>query len=155
MISKNDCFVLLNSVKEQGIDVSEQIKLLVSSTSVPISVIKFINNNRQLDVTAFYNKMRKSYNQKHSKLYGNIVKDIDDVSTILTTLSGLLTQILLFARNVSDVTLFIKHARAAEITQVLQLYFKTYDITTAMKLLQLIKADIKALESIQVDWIQK
>lgn len=149
MISKNDCYLLLNNIKESGTDIQQPLKQLIGATSVPISVLKFINDNRKLDLTEFYTKLRKSYNQKHSKLYGNIVKDIDDVSTTLTTLSALLTQILLFSKNVTDVNIFLKHSRAKEISQVLDLYFSTFDITTAIKLLQIIKIDIKALESIQ------
>lgn len=151
MITKNDCYLLLNDIKEQGTDIQEAVKQLRVASSVPIPVLKFINDNRKLDLTDFYLKMRKSYNQKHSKLYGNIVKDIEDVTTILTTLSALLTQILLFSKTVDDVALFLKHARASEISQVLQLYFTSFDITTAIKLLNLIKADIKVLESIQLN----
>ena len=85
-------------------------------------------------------------------MYINIVRsDEVEESTdkVLTTLSGMLTQILLFANTVEDREMFLRHARCNEITTVLNKYFKDYDITSCMKLLQLIKAYIKALESIQ------
>ena len=44
--------------------------------------------------------------------------------------------------------MFLRHARCNEITQVLNNYFKTYDLTNCIKLLRLIKADLKCLESI-------
>ena len=73
MITKNDCYLLLSELNEKGVDTSSPIKDLMSSTSPSIDVIKFINDNRQLDLTAFYEKIRKSYNNKKSKLYINIV----------------------------------------------------------------------------------
>lgn len=149
MITKNDCIVLLTELNESGVDTTEILRTLVKAQTIPTSVIKFINDNRQLDLTAFYEKLRVSYNHKHSKLYGNIVKEKEDTTVVLSTLSALLTQILLYAKNAANETLFLKHSRAEEITKVLTLYFKNYDITTPMKLLQVIKADIKVLESMR------
>lgn len=153
MITKNDCLLLLYDIQKlKGVDTSEQTKQLLKDGTPSVETIKFINNNRELDLTAFYRKIKKSYNNKKSKLYVNIVKS-DEVSEspdkVLTTLSGMLTQILLFANTVEDREMFLRHARCTEITTVLTKYFKDYDITNCIKLLQLIKADIKALESIQ------
>lgn len=146
-ISKNDCILLLGELKNSGCDTDAVLKkLLTNSNEGLIEAIKFINDNRQLDVTDFYTKVRKSYNNKKSKLYINIVKEIDDPTEVLTTLSALETQILLFARTAADRQMFLSHARAQEVSAVLNNYFKTYDITSCVKLLQLIKADIKALE---------
>ena len=61
----------------------------------------------------------------------------------------MLTQILLYSRQVEDRQMFLKHARSSEITAVLNNYFKTYDLTSCLKLLRLIKIDLKALESIK------
>ena len=41
----------------------------------------------------------------------------------------------------------MRHSRAQEISQVLHNYFKDYNLTNCVKLLRLIKADIKALEN--------
>lgn len=149
MITKNDCIILLADLKAKGIETDSQLKELMSSTQLPLSVIKYINDNRQLDLAAFYEEMRKSYNQKKSKLYINIVKEIEDTSEVLTTLSAMLTQILRYSKKVDDRPMFLRHSRANDITKVLTNYFTNYDITLAQKLLRLIKADIKALESIK------
>lgn len=149
MISKNDCFLLLSEIESRGVDTSLVIKELVSTSFPSINVIKFINDNRQLDLTAFYEKLRKSYNNKKSSLYINIVKEIEDPQAVLTTLSSLLTQILLFSRNVEDRQMFLRHARAKEISQVLYNYFIDYNLTNCVKLIKLVKADLKALESIK------
>ena len=148
MITRNDCYLLLAEINEKGIDTSAQIKSRMSSTSIPLDVIKFINDNRQLDLTSFYEKIRKSYNNKKSKLYINIVKEVENPQDVLTTLSSLLTQILLFTKSADDKQMFMRHSRAQEISQVLHNYFKDYNLTNCVKLLRLIKADLKVLENI-------
>lgn len=148
MITRNDCLILLNELNVKGIDTSKQLLEIVAQKNPSIEIIKFINDNRQLDLTNFYYKIRKSYNEKRSKLYINIVKEVEDPNEVLTTLSAMLTQILIFARTVEDKTMFLRHARAEEISAVLNNYFKNYDITYAQKLLKVIKADIKCIEYI-------
>ena len=149
MINKNDCILLLTEMQEQGLEVSDKLKQLVTSTSIPMQVLKFINDNRQLDLLGFYEKLRVNYNKKRSNLYINIVKEIEEPQEVLITLSAMLTQILLYSRQLDNKQLFLKHSRADDITKVLQNYFKTYDITNALRLMKLIKADLKALESIK------
>ena len=150
MITRNDLLILLKDLEDRGIDTTNAITELMTSTSISLDVLKLINDNRQLDVAAFYEKIRKSYNQKKSNLYMNIVKeDFVEPTKTLTTLSALLTQILLFSKNVQDRQMFLKHSRADEITKVLNGYFTTWDITNCIKLLRLIKVDLKALESVK------
>lgn len=112
-------------------------------------MLKFINDHRQMDLSCFYEKLRKSYNSKHSKLYISIVKEDSDPQGVITTLAALLTQIVLFSKQVSDRDMFFKHARAAEIAKVLANHFQTSDMINAAKLLRLIKADLKCLESLK------
>lgn len=149
MLSKNDCILLLADIEANGIDTKEQIKELLATQNISLSVLKFINTNRPLELATFYEGIRKSYNQKKSDLYINIVKEIDDPTEVLTTLSAMLTQILRYSKKVDDKPMFLRHARADDITKVLNNYFTTYDITMCIKLLRIIKADIKALESIK------
>lgn len=149
MITKTDCILLLTELETKGIDIKDNLQKAISSPSIDIDVLKFINDNRQMDLTAFYKYIRKSYNQKHSSLYKNIVtEELKDPNESLTTLSALLTQILLFSRKVDNKQMFLRHARCNEITKILNNYFITYDLTNCLKLLKIIKADIKALESI-------
>lgn len=149
MITRNDCYLLLAELSDRGIDTTSQLKELVASTHPPLEVIKFINDNRGLELTSFYERIRKNYNHKKSKLYINIVKETEQPQEVLTTLSSLLTQILLFAKDAEDRQMFLKHSRANEITQVLNGYFRNYDLTNCNKLIKLIKADLKALEAIK------
>ena len=79
MITKNDIIILLTDLQEKGLDVSAHLNNTLKN-GVSISTIQFINSNRQLDLYKFYEKIRKSYNQKHSNLYINIVKEIDDIN---------------------------------------------------------------------------
>lgn len=150
MITRNDCLLLLADLNENGIDTTDVTKRLFYGNEVPIDVIKFINDNRQLDLSAFYEKLRKSYNNKKSNLYKNIVKeDIEEPTELLSTLASLQLQILLFSKKAEDKEMFLRHSRAREISLVLSNYFKTYDLTNCVKLLRLVKADLKALESIK------
>ncbi len=147
MITKEDVLLLLTELRDEGVDVKEQIKKQILAPEPIIEILKFINDNRQLDLTNFYKKIRKSYNDKKSKLYINIVKENEEIKEVLTTLSALLTQIILYAKNVDNMIMFYQHSRAEEITKVLNNYFKTFDLTNCIKLMKIIKADIKVCES--------
>ena len=149
MITRSDCYLLLSDLQDSGIDTTKAINDLSTNKDIPISVIKFINDNRQLDLSQFYENLRKNYNNKKSQLYINIVKETQDPDKLLVTLSALLTQILLYSNKVNDKQLFLKHSRADEISKVLTKYFIDYDLTTCIKLFRLIKADLKTLESIK------
>lgn len=151
MITKNDCLILLKDLEDNGIDTQDYVRKLYISNNL-IDAISFINKQRQLDLSSFYEKLRKNYNSKKSNLYINIVKSDEDgfnSENILTTLSSLLLQIMLYSKNVEDKEMFLRHSRADEITKVLSLYFQTYDLTKCIKLLQLVKADLKVLESVK------
>lgn len=151
MITRSDLVLLLTDLQEKGIDVTEDISKLYQSSNIPVDVLKKINDSRPLDLLKFYEKLRESYNKKRSKLYINIMKSdenaIEDVKTILTTLSALLNQILQF--EAEDKSMFYTHSRADEITNVLKIYFETKNINPAYKLLSLVKADIKILDMIK------
>ena len=150
MITRRDCLLLLAELSAKGIDTDNMTRIALKSSDVDINVIKFINTNRQFDANAFYEKIRKSYNHKKSNLYKNIVTcdEVDCSSTVLTTLAALNLQILLFMPTVSDTSMFLKHMRFEEITQSLLNYSKTYDLVPCIKVLQIIKADLKAFEFI-------
>lgn len=150
MISKTDIILLLTELQDNGINVDKYLKATMSSSGINSDVLKFINSNRQLDVAQFYELIRKNYNSKKSPLYKNIVNENlqQNPTQVLTTLAALNLQILLFAKKLEHNELFLRHSRAEEITRVLNNYYRTYDLIPCFKLLQLIKADLKVLESI-------
>lgn len=147
MITNEDCILLLSEINDDK--ANDLITTLASTGEISMEALKYIHSKRPLEIVNFYEHIRKSYNQKHSKLYINIVGGIKKPSEVMTTLSALLTQILLYSNNVKDdkVT-FLKHARAKDITKVINNYLTTYDLTMANNLLKLIKADLLALEYI-------
>lgn len=147
MITKQDCLLLLGELRKNDIPSSHEKMLELLKISEPtIEIIKFINNNRPLDVSLFYEKLRRSYNDKKSNLYINLVRDIEEPTDALITLASLQLQILLFAKNAKDRQMFLRHSRAEEISLVLNNYFKTYDITPCLKLLKYVKADLKCID---------
>ena len=150
MITRRDCLLLLAELSAHGVDTKEATRAALKSQDIDINVIKFINNARQLDANAFYEKVRKSYNHKKSNLYKNIVTcdEVDCSDTVLTTLAALNLQILLFMNNVTDTKMFLSHMRFEEINQALLNYSKTFDLVPCIKVLQIVKADLKAFEYI-------
>lgn len=149
MISKNDIVLLLTELNDQDIDTTQMIKSVYSTPGISLDVLRFINDRRQLDLTAFYKKIRKSYNEKRSKLYISLVKETLDPSEVLTTLASYGLQVALFASKLSDNQMFLKHARAREVNLVLTKYYTDYDLTGCMNLLKLIKADLIACETVE------
>ena len=150
MLKKNDLILLLTQLQEAGVEVSSQLKKVIVSPELPIDVIKFINDNRQLDVTGFYEQLRKSYNNKRSSLYINLVREEPkDPNEVLITLASLNLQILLYAKHLEQPQMFISHSRAEEITRVLNNYYRTYDLKPVIALRDLIRSDLKVFESIK------
>ena len=76
------------------------------------------------------------------------MKEISDPTEVVSTLASLQLQILLFSKKVDNKQVFMDHSRISEIEKVLLLYTTKYDLTSCIKLLSLIKADIEAFEYI-------
>lgn len=149
-ISKQECLNLLFELKNKGIDSSAQIKKLLLQQEPSIEIIKFINDHKELDIRKFYEKLRHSYNDKHSKLYINIVKCNElDSDELVCCVGALLQQILLFNKKVESND-FLSQARFDEILYCLQQYYETKDLIKIRTLLNLVKADLKVLEEISV-----
>lgn len=62
MISKNDLVLILTDMSKSGFDTKNQITKVLTTKNIPIDVIKFINENREMDLSKFYTHIRKSYN---------------------------------------------------------------------------------------------
>lgn len=146
MITKTDCLTLLFELKDKGVDVTSDIKYLLVHNEPTLEIIKKINDNMELNIRAFYEKLRKSYNNNKSKLYINIVKENSlEPKEILCTLASLQLQILLFNKTLNDPS-FLRSVRFNEICDCLKHYYTTSDIIPSQKLLELFKADLKFLE---------
>lgn len=149
MITKNDCLSILVKLGDSGvIGVDPYMKKLLVSRTIPMEVLKFISDNRGLEVSRFYEMLRKSHNKKKSPLYTNILKEIDDPQEVVTTLSCLLTQILLYGKKLDNRDQFFREVRAEELTRVLNNYFKTGLYEDCLNIIKVIKADLLVLEYI-------
>ena len=149
-ISKQECLTLLFELREKGVDVSIPLKELLIQQVPSIEIIKFINDHQELNLRKFYEKLRHSYNDKHSKLYGNIVKCNElDSDEVVCCAGALLQQILLFDKKV-DSGEFLTQARFNELLSCLKHYYETKDTIQVRKLLNFVKADLKVLEEISV-----
>lgn len=149
MITKNDCLTLLVALEDKGVDIDTPMKKLVTSKEIPLEVLKFILDNRGVEVANFYEMLRKKHNQKKSPLYHNIVKNITELDEIITTLACLLVQITLYGNKLtSNKEIFQREVRAEEITRVLNHYYSTGEFDQCLALIKLLKADLVVLEHI-------
>ena len=149
MITKNDCLSILTKLDESGVSgVNSYVRKLVVARDIPLEVLKFISDNRGLEVSKFYEMLRKSHNQKKSPLYTNILKEIEDPQEVVTTLSCLLTQILLYGKKLENKDQFFREVRAEELTRVLNNYFKTGLYEECLHLIKVLKSDLLVLEYI-------
>lgn len=149
MISKLDILSLLSDLKDRGEDVTIYEQEVIKNVTVPLNVIKFLNDKRSFDVSKFFEKLRYSYNHKKSDLYLNIVKEITDVEDVLTTLASYNLQVLIYAKKVEDKEMFYRNTRVEEVTRVLNNYYKTFDLEECITVLSLLKAEIKLFESVK------
>lgn len=149
MITKNDCLSILVRLEDSGVaNIDTYMRKLLVSREIPLEVLKFISDNRGLEISKFYEMVRKNHNKKKSPLYTNIVREQTDVKDITLTLSCLLTQIFLYGNKLAQPELFFKEARADEITRVLNEYFQTGISENCSNLLKIIKSDLLVLEYI-------
>lgn len=151
MVTKSDLIILLTDIQKSGADVNGYIRKVSLSKDIPLDVVKYINDNRALSVVKFYELLRKKNNEKKSDLYKNIVKEVSDPDKALSTLASFALQTILFANKLEnkEKLMFYKHVRAEEVTRVLNNYYKTLDLTEVIKILRIIKIDLKTLEMIK------
>lgn len=149
MIKKHDCLTLLVSLEDRGVDIDQHMKKLLTAKEIPIDTLKFILDNRGIEVANFYEMLRRKHNQKKSPLYHNIVKDIADPEEVITTLACLLVQITLYGKKLtSNKEIFQREVRAEEISRVLHDYYATGMLDSCLALMKLLKADLLVLEHI-------
>lgn len=151
MITKNDCLAILVDFEDRGLKVDKYINMLFSSVDIPLQVLRFIRDNRGVEAANFYEVLRKSYNQKRSPLYKNIVAQHQHFADVLTTLTCLQTQIALYGKKLPDEAaraIFYKQARAEQLSRVLNDYFKTLQQAACRALLKAVKADLMVLQYI-------
>jgi hypothetical protein len=149
MINKSDLMTVLVALEDKGININTPMRKLVTSKEVPLEVLKFILNNRGIEVANFYEMLRKKHNQKKSPLYHNIVKEVTDAEDVVTTLACLLVQITLYSKKLpANKEIFQREVRAEEITRVLNNYYSTGELDQCLALLKLLKTDLLVLEHI-------
>ena len=146
MLNKSDCMSILIKLEDKGVDINAQMKKLILAKDIPIDVLKFIAEKQGLEAINFYEMLRKSYNNKKSKLYKNILDDIklEDVCVIL---SSLLLQIALYSSKLTDTKdSFLQEIRANEISEALADFYKSDNVEKCLAVLNAIKTDLLVLE---------
>lgn len=146
MLNKSDCMSILIKLEDRGIDINAQMKKLILAKDIPIDVLKFIAEKQGLEAVNFYEMLRKSYNNKKSKLYKNILDDIN-LDNICVILSSLLLQIALYSSKLTDTkNSFLQEIRANEISEALADFYKSDNAEKCLAVLNAIKTDLLVLE---------
>jgi hypothetical protein len=147
MITKADVLTLLVDIENtKNLSVNNYIEKLLTSEGIPNEILKFIIDNKDLEIVNFYEMLRIKHNKNKSPLYLNIIRGEEAKQDIITTLSCLLLQIILYSNKLESKTEFLRQARVEEITRVLNEYFNDQDLEGCIKLINLIKADLMVLE---------
>ena len=70
MITKNDCLSILVKLEDSGVkNIDTYMRKLLVSREIPLEVLKFISDNHGLDISNFYEMLRKKHNQsKYNRL---------------------------------------------------------------------------------------
>lgn len=126
---------------------SDDLGVLERVYSDPTGVISTLKENGNLEIFTFYNRLRKNYNEKHSKVYINIMKEVEDPKKVLTTLSALVTQILLFSEKSKYKNIFIRHSKLNEILKALEQYSESQTLIPCVEIIKELKQDIKQIEA--------
>ena len=146
MLNKSDCMSILIKLEDKGVDINAQMKKLILAKDIPIDVLKFIAEKQGLEAVNFYEMLRKSYNNKKSKLYKNILDDIK-LEDICIILSSLLLQIALYSSKLTDTkNSFLQEIRANEISDALADFYKSDNVEKCLAVLNAIKTDLLVLE---------
>ena len=146
MLNKSDCMSILIKLEDKGVDINAQMKKLILAKDIPIDVLKFIAEKQGLEAVNFYEMLRKSYNNKKSKLYKNILVDIN-LDIICVILSIPLLQIALYSSKLTDTkNSFLQEIRANEISDALADFYKSDNVEKCLAVLNAIKTDLLVLE---------
>lgn len=103
-IDKNSIYSKLKDIKENnpevGTKVSECLKKVVSSQSVPFDVILFVNKYSPIDQFYTYNKI---YENRHKNpLYKNLVNENLPVEEKAIAVSSFITQVMIRCKEEKD-----------------------------------------------------
>lgn len=60
MITKSDCLSILVKLGDTGINVNQHLRKLAISKEIPLDTLKFIADNRGIEIANFYEMLRKS-----------------------------------------------------------------------------------------------
>lgn len=75
------------------------------------------------------------------------MKEVEDPKKVLTTLSALVTQILLFAEKSKYKNIFIRHSKLNEILKALEQYSDSQTLIPCVEIIKELKQDIKQIEA--------
>lgn len=146
MISRIDCYRILNKIKESGVDISDALRdFLKNQQGIPKSVISFINTYRPEPVTLFYKELRKKNNKRENRLYVSLMKEENSEQERVLSLLSYISQAYKFASGLENVDKirFYQQSSLTECSEAIYNYMCKSDYSYILNIFDAIKADIK------------
>lgn len=145
MLTNQDLIYFLTKWNTKEADVI--IRKLLTSSSFKGEAISYLNSLRSIDIVNFYEHLRKSYNEKHSSLYINLMREELSLDEQIITLASYILQANIYLKKSINKPLFIRESSLLDASRALELYYSQEDFLWVSKQLSKIKEDIKLYES--------
>lgn len=145
MLTSQDLIYFLTKCNTKEADVI--IRKLLTSSAFKGEAISYLNSTRSIDIVNFYEHLRKSYNEKRSSLYINLMKEDLPLEDQVITLASYILQANIYLKKAINRPLFIRESEVNNSALALQKYYSQEDLLEVRNQLNKIKEDIKLYES--------
>lgn len=149
LISRHDCFSILYSMQENGIDVTEDIQSLVKTNEIPKSVIDESIKRGNNNVINFYLNLNK---KAHKIIKEILTCEGKPVGTYLKIATSIITQGVIamehLFKDTNDITSqndFIECLGLSKLSSALSLYFNTGNYSGLIEAVNNNKKDVKLI----------
>lgn len=102
MITKQEAYQKLFTIKNRGVDVIPVLKELTMLDEPNRKILEFIMTYETIDQEEFYQTLRGKNNSKRSRLYSQLLKEEVSDYELSKSVSSLITQVLIFSESMSD-----------------------------------------------------
>jgi hypothetical protein len=145
VISKIDCYKLLNEIQNSGIDIKDTLTELTNNVNVTKNIINFINKHRPQNIYLFYKELQHKNSKRKNKLYQNLLKDNNTETERLLSLTSYISQVFLFTEKMETVEKlkFYQQSNLTQCISALYNYVEKKDYSEILNIYDLISTDIK------------
>lgn len=147
LVNKHDCYTVLNSLKANGADITEDLHSVISDNIVPKSVITELVRTRSNDVINFYLNLN---NKAHKVIKEILTCEGKPISNYVKIATSLITQSIitiehLYSEDINGQNNFIDCVGLVDLANGLSDYFSTGDETNLVKAVINNRNDVKSI----------